>query len=103
MRLWWRQRHEIFLKSSFILYSFDLMVKEPEPSAGHGDVVLVAGRDDVRIAQGAAGLDDVLDAAGVGAIDVVAERDIRVRAESDAAQRRQPHVFAFGRYAHRHV
>ena len=30
------------------------------------------------VAQGAAGLDDVLDAAGVGAIDVVAERDVRV-------------------------
>src|SRR5207245_6322472 len=55
-----------------------LVVKETQPCESHGHLVLIAGGDDVRVVDGAAGLDDVLDAAGVGAIHVVAEGNVRV-------------------------
>ena len=40
---------------------------------GHGDVVLVTRLDDIVVTDGAAGLGDILHAALVGALDVVAE------------------------------
>ena len=48
---------------------------------GHGDAVAIAGLDDVVVADGAAGLGDVGDAALLGALDVVAEGEEGVGAE----------------------
>ena len=50
-------------------------MEKAEPGAHHGDAQVVAGGDDVLFASGAAGLDYVVDAAGVGAIYVVPERN----------------------------
>ena len=61
------------------------MVEQPDASECHGDAVLVAGHDDVVVADAAAGLCDELDAALVGPLDVVAEGEEGVGAEADAA------------------
>ena len=62
-----------------------LVVEEAHVGEGHGDVVFVAGHDDMVVAHGAAGLGDVLHAALVGALDVVAKREEGVAAEAYAA------------------
>jgi hypothetical protein len=55
------------------------MMKKPYPAHGHDHAVVVAGVDDEVIAHRAAGLHDVTDAALLGPVDVVAEREERVR------------------------
>ena len=62
-----------------------LVVEEAHVGESHGDVVFVAGHDDMVVAHGAAGLGDVLHAALVGALDVVAKGEEGVAAEAYAA------------------
>ena len=52
-----------------------LMVEQSHVGEGHGDAIFVAGLDDVVVADGAATLRDVGDAALMRALDVVAERE----------------------------
>src|SRR5438876_8601108 len=76
-------------------------MEQPQTRTDHGDVVFVAGGDDVCLAQGAAGLDDVRDAAGLGTVDIVAEGDVGVRAEGDLMQPLAPRAFFDGGEARR--
>ena len=49
------------------------MVEQADAREGHGDAVLVAGGNDVIVAHAASGLGDVLHAALVCPLNVVAE------------------------------
>ncbi len=49
------------------------MMKQPRAGQSHDDVVFVAGFDNDVVADGAAGLGNVADAALLGAVDAVAE------------------------------
>ena len=59
------------------------MVEESHAGEGHDDIVLVALGDDQVIADGAAGLGDVLDAGGHAALDGVGEGEESVGAQGD--------------------
>ena len=48
-------------------------MEQPDAAESHRDVVLVAGVDDLLVADGAAGLDDGGHAGTAGALDVVTE------------------------------
>ena len=64
-------------------------MEQPDAAEGHRDVVLVAGVDDLLVADGAAGLDDGGHAGTAGALDVVAKREERIRTQrntGDVAQ-----------------
>ena len=50
-----------------------LMVEQSDVGEGHRDAVFVAGLDDIIVADGTAGLCDILHAALVGTLNVVAE------------------------------
>ena len=56
------------------------MMEQADMRHNHGHVVFVTGGNDVVIANGATGLGNVGNAALMGALDVVAEREKRVRA-----------------------
>ena len=58
-----------------------LMVEKADAGEAHDHVVGVAGCDDVVVADGAAGLCDVFDAAAVCALDIVAEGEEGVGAQ----------------------
>ena len=58
-------------------------MEQPQAAEGHGDAVLVAGVDDLLVADGAAGLHDGGHAGAAGALDVVAEGEEGVRAKAD--------------------
>ena len=49
------------------------MMEQSYASECHGDAILVAGLDDIIVANAAAGLCNIFHAALVGALDVVAE------------------------------
>ena len=51
----------------------DLVVEQAYTGECHGDGVFVAGHDDMVVANGTACLGDILYAALVGALDIVAE------------------------------
>ena len=59
------------------------MVEQADVGHSHRHAVFVSGLDDVVVADGAAGLGDVLHAALAGALDVVAEGEEGVGAEAD--------------------
>ena len=61
----------------------------------HGDVVLVAGFDDMVVAHRSAGLGHEGHTALVGTFDVVAEGEESVRAERDAPIEGNPFLFLF--------
>ena len=67
-----------------------LVVEEPHAGEAHGDAILVGRLDHVVVADGAAGLCDELDARLVGALDVVAKREERIRAHGHAGLRGNP-------------
>lgn len=69
------------------------MVEQADACERHCDVVLVAGIDYVIVTDGAARLRNVLYAAAVCALNVVAEREECVRAEGNAVQGFQPSRF----------
>ena len=54
------------------------VMEEADVGHCHGDAVFVAGRDDVVVADRAAALRDVGDAALMGTLHVVAEREERI-------------------------
>ena len=58
---------------------FSLVMEQPQAAEGHGDAVLVAGIDDLLVADGAAGLHDGGHAGAAGTLDVVAEGEECVR------------------------
>ena len=66
------------------------MVEQADARKGHGDVVLVAGGDDVVVPDGAAGLGDDRHAGLVGPLDVVAEGEEGVAAQGDTGHLVQP-------------
>ena len=49
------------------------MVEQADAGEGHGDAVLVAGHDDMIVADGASSLGDELHATLMGTLDIVAE------------------------------
>ena len=59
-------------------------MEQPQAAEGHGDAVLVAGVDDLLVADGAAGLHDSGHAGAAGALDVVTkgEESIRTKAHT---------------------
>ena len=59
----------------------NLMVEKSDPSECHCHAVLVACLDDVVVTDGSAGFCNVLNAALVSALDVVAEREESVRTD----------------------
>ena len=59
-------------------------MEQPDAAERHGDAVLVAGVNDLLVADGAAGLDDGRHAGAAGTLDVVAKGEERVRAQADA-------------------
>ena len=59
----------------------NLMVEQPDPRERHGHAVLVACLDDVVVTDRTAGFCDVLNAALVSALNVVAEREESVRTD----------------------
>ena len=60
------------------------MVEQSHAGEGHGHTVLITALDDQIVADGAAGLGDILDARLLGALDVVAEGEEGIRAEGHA-------------------
>ena len=64
-------------------------MEQPDAAECHCDAVLVAGVDDLLVADGAAGLDDGRHAGTACALDVVAEGEERIRAEADAGDMAQ--------------
>ena len=60
------------------------VMEQPDAAERHGDAVLVAGVNDLLVADGAAGLDDGRHAGAAGTLDVVAKGEERVRAQADA-------------------
>ena len=58
-------------------------MEQPQAAEGHGDAVLVAGIDDLLVADGAAGLHDGGHAGAAGALDVVAEGEESVRTKAN--------------------
>ena len=69
------------------------VMEEADVGHRHSDAVLVAGGDDIVVADRAAALRDVGDAALMGTLHVVAEREERVRAERDARDRAEVGAF----------
>ena len=59
-------------------------MEQPDAAECHGNAVLVAGVDDLLIADGAAGLDDGGHAGAAGALDVVTEGEESVRTKAHA-------------------
>ena len=58
-------------------------MEQPQAAEGHGDAVLVAGIDDLLVADGAAGLHDGSHAGATGALDVVTEGEESVRTKAN--------------------
>ena len=58
-------------------------MEQPQAAEGHGDAVLIAGVDDLLVADGAAGLHDGGHAGAAGALDVVTEGEEGVRAKAN--------------------
>ena len=71
-----------------------LMVEQSQAAKGHGNAVFVAGVNHLLVADGTAGLDNGGHAAAVRALNVVAEGEERVAAQS---KRRLPcsAIFSF--------
>ena len=67
-----------------------LVVEQTNAGERQDHVVFVAGLDDVVVADGTARLRNILHAAAVRALDVVAEREKGVRTQRYAAQGIQP-------------
>ena len=61
-------------------------MEQPDAAEGHRDVVLVAGVNDLLVADGAAGLDDGRHPGTACALGVVAEGDECALAEATAGQ-----------------
>ena len=57
------------------------MVEQSHVGEGHGDVIFVAGFDDIVVADGASCLCDVLHTALVGTLNVVAKGEEGIAAE----------------------
>ena len=71
------------------------MVEQADAGEGHGDVVLVAGHDDMVVADGATSLGDVLDPTLVGTLDIVAEGEEGVGAKGYAGVLGNPGALLF--------
>ena len=71
-------------------------MEQPDAAEGHRDVVLVAGVDDLLVADGAAGLDDGGHAGTAGALDVVAKREERIRTQRNAGDMAQVFLLFLG-------
>ena len=71
------------------------MVEQPDTGEDHAHAIFVTGGDDVFVAVGAAGFDDVARARKHGAVDAVAEGEEGVGTEADAFERVEPGA-AFG-------
>ena len=71
-------------------------MEEAHAGEGHGDAVPIRRLDHVVVADGAAGLDDVVHAGLAGALDVVAEGEERVGAHGDARLRGDPGLLLLG-------
>ena len=69
------------------------MMEQANARKSHGDVVLVAGGDDMVVAHGTASLSHVGHTAAVGTLDVVAEGEEGVRAQRDAPVEGDPFLF----------
>ena len=72
------------------------MVEQTHAGEGHDDTVLVALFDDQVIADGAAGLSNVLDTGGNAALDGVSEGEESVAAQSNSITGIQPCTLFFG-------
>ncbi len=59
-------------------------MEQPDAAECHCDAVLIAGVDDLLVADGAAGLDDGSNAGAAGPLDVVAEGEECVRTQAHA-------------------
>ena len=63
------------------------MMEQAHTGKGHGHPVAVGAGDDEVVADGAARLGNILHAALLGALDIIAEREERVGAERHTAHR----------------
>ena len=76
-----------------------LVVEETHMGECHGDAILVAGVDDMVVADATASLCDKLYTAAMGTLDVVAKGEERVRAQCHVGHLIQPCTFLFlGKY-----
>lgn len=57
------------------------MMEQAQAGHGHGDIVFIARFDDIVVADGAAGLGDVVDAAAMGPFNVVAKGEEGIAAQ----------------------
>ena len=58
------------------------MMEQAQAGHGHGDIVFIARFDDIVVADGAAGLGDVVDAAAMGPFNVVAKGEEGIAAQA---------------------
>ena len=68
-------------------------MEQTDPGKCHGDTVLVAGLDDLAVADGTARLCDILHAALSGALNVVSEGEEGVTSQGNALHAVQPGAF----------
>ena len=71
-------------------------MEQPQAAEGHGDAVLIAGVDDLLVADGAAGLHDGGHAGAAGALDVVTEGEERIRPQRNAGDMAQVFLLFLG-------
>ena len=71
------------------------MMEQAQAGHGHGDVVFIARFDDIVIADGAAGLGDVVDTAAMSPFDVVTEGEESIAAQGDAVELGNPGFLFF--------
>ena len=71
------------------------MMEQAQAGHGHGDVVFIARFDDIVIADGAAGLGDVVDTAAMSPFDVVTKGEESITAQGDAVELGNPGFLFF--------
>ena len=80
----------LYLKFIFQTCSLFLVMEQADAGEGHRHVVFVAGLDHVVIANGSARLRDIFHAALMCTLDIVTEREERVRAQCHVGHLIQP-------------
>ena len=75
------------------MLNFKLMVEQPEPGKRHGNVVFIAGFNNIVVTDAAACLSDIFNAAALRAFDIIAKREECVAAERYAFKLGNPCFF----------
>lgn len=71
------------------------MMEQAQAGHGHGDIVFIARFDDIVVADRAAGLGDVVDAAAMGPFNVVAKGEEGIAAQGYAVELGDPGFLFF--------